>query len=132
MVALFLLGSAFLLFNTGSDTANIPNQPRIGQTVTTAGAAQQVIQPPLAATAAGGAVQGKSIEPAQPGVVPNFIGANEDSALAFLRDNQMSYIVIAVPDKSIPKGLISSQTPDAGSKSATDTAITLLVSRGPQ
>jgi cytoskeletal protein RodZ len=132
LVGIFLVGAVVLLINAGNNSAAIANQPRIGQTVTTAGAAQQVIQPPPAATAAGSQAQGKPISPVQPGVVPNFVGADESSALAVLRDNQMNYVVIAVPDKSVAKGLVTSQTPDAGSRSASDTAITLLVSRGPQ
>jgi transcriptional regulator with XRE-family HTH domain len=131
-MGVFLLGAALLLFHAGNDTAAVADQPRVSQTITAGGAGQQVIQPPLAATAAGGPVQGKAIAPVQPGVVPNFVGADESSALAVLRDNQMNYIVIAVADKSIAKGLVSSQTPDAGAKSGADTAITLLVSRGPQ
>jgi cytoskeletal protein RodZ len=132
LVGLFLLGSAFLLFNTGNNPATVAGQPRVSQTITTGGAAQQVIQPPPAASTSGTQAQGKSITPVQPGVVPDFVGANEESALAFLRDNQMNYVVISVPDKTTPKGLVSSQTPDPGAKSGSDTAITLLVSRGPQ
>jgi len=130
-VAVFLLGAGVLLFSAGNDPAAIANSPRVSQTVQTGGAAQQVIQPPLAATATGGQVQGKAIAPVQPGVVPNFVGADENSALAVLRDNQLTYVVIGVPDKNVAKGLITSQTPDAGSKSSEDTAITLMVSRGP-
>jgi cytoskeletal protein RodZ len=131
-MAVFLLGAALLLFSTGNDTTAIADQPRISQTIQTGGAAQQVIQPPLAATATGGQVQGKAIAPVQPGIIPNFVGADENSALAVLRDNQMNYVVIGVADKNTAKGLVTSQTPDPGSRSATDTAITLLVSRGPQ
>jgi cytoskeleton protein RodZ len=130
-VAVFLIAAGVLLAQAGGDTAAVGNQPRLSQTITSGGAAQ-VIQPPAAATAAGPGVQGKAIAPVQPGVVPNFVGADEASALAVLRDNRMNYVVIAVPDKNTPAGLIASQTPDPGSKAGQDTAVTLLVSRGPQ
>jgi len=131
-VAVFLVAAGVLLAQAGGDTAAVANQPRVSQTVTSGGAAQQVIQPPAAAASSGPAVKGKAIAPVQPGVVPDFVGADEASALAVLRDNRMNYVVIAVADKNTPAGLVASQTPAPGSKSGADTAVTLLVSRGPQ
>lgn len=130
-VGLFLLGALFLLVSAGSDSAQVLDQPRIAQTVTGNGGPSQVIQPAAAATATSGQAQGKPIGPIQAGVIPNFVGADEASALAVLRDSQVSYVVVTVADKTA-KGIVISQTPDAGSKSSGDTAVTLRVSRGPQ
>ena len=129
-VGVFLLGAAFLLFSAG-DPGVVQDQARLQQTVVVNGANPQVIQPPLAATPLTGQAQGRPIS-VQAGILPNFVGADEASALAVLRDNQIMYVVIAVADKTIPKGLVISQTPDAGSKSSSDISVTLRVSRGPQ
>jgi cytoskeletal protein RodZ len=133
-VALFLLGAALLLFSAGGDTAAIGDSPRLAQTVTSApnGAAQQVIQPPAAATSAAGQVQGRTIGPITPGQVPNFVGADEASALSVLRDNQIQYVVIAAASPTVPRGLVISQSPDAGARTSSETQVTLVVSRGPQ
>lgn len=130
-VGAFLLGAAFLLFSAGGDTAAIADQPRLAQTVTASGSSQQVIQPPPAATPQPGQVQGRPIS-VQAGVIPDFVGADEASALAVLRDNQVPYVVIAVAHKTQPKGLVISQVPDAGAKATAELSVTLLVSRGPQ
>jgi cytoskeletal protein RodZ len=132
-VAVFLLGAAFLLFSAGSDPAGGEGGPRISQTQTSGpvGAGQQVIQPPPAATTASTQAQGRALTPPQPGMVPDLIGADEAQALALLRDNQLAYVVITVPDSAIPRGLVVSQTPEGGSRASEDTSITLLVSQGP-
>ncbi len=128
----FLLGAAFLLFSAGKDTAAVSDTPRLSQTAASGGASNQVIQPPLAATPAAGLAQGRNIGPIQPGVIPNFVGADEATAQAVMRDNQISYVVIWVADRSIARGLVISQTPEAGARSSTGVSVTLRVSRGPQ
>lgn len=133
-VGLFLLGAAFLLFSAGGDATVVGNTPRLGQqtVVATNGAAQQVIQPPPAATAASGQTQGRPITGVQPGQVPNFVGADQASAEAVMRDNQIPYVVIAVANASTPRGIVISQTPSAGSRTGNEVAVTLMVSRGAQ
>ncbi len=128
-VALFLLGAAFLLYSSGSDTATVSNAARRPETTGANPASSAVIAPAVAATAA---IQGKPIAPARAGVMPDFVGADMSSALASLRDNQLSYVIVEVVDKTAPKGIVISQTPAAGAKSSADLAVTLLVSRGAQ
>jgi hypothetical protein len=128
-VGVFLLGAAFLLFSAGQDTGAVGGPARLSQTTIPNVTNPQVIQPAPAATTASGQAQGRPIGPIQPGVLPNFVGADEASALAVLRDNQISYVVIAVADRQ-PRGIVISQTPDAGTRTNGETAVTLRVSRG--
>ena len=129
-VGVFLLGAAFLLFSAGNGTGAVGNTPRLSQTaISNVASNPQVIQPPPAATTASGQAQGRPIGPIQAGVLPNFVGADEASALAVLRDNQINYVVIAVADRQ-PRGIVISQTPEPGSRTGGDTAVTLRVSRG--
>ncbi|HXH21834.1 MAG TPA: helix-turn-helix domain-containing protein [Dehalococcoidia bacterium] len=128
-VGIFLIGAGLLLFSTGSDAGVIDNTPRLPQGTVVSN--PQVIQPPLAATPASGQFQGRPIS-VQAGLVPNFVGADEASALAVLRDQQIDYVVIAVPDKTAPRGMVLSQTPAANTKATADLSVTLRVSRGPE
>jgi transcriptional regulator with XRE-family HTH domain len=131
VVMLFLLGAGLLLWRGGGDPAGIdglaaarastqvvPNQP------------QTTIGPP-AARDNNAPVQGKPIGPIRPGVLPDFVGADMPSALALLRDNDMNFVIVEVQHATTPRGLVISQTPAPGSRSADDTAVTLFVSRGP-
>jgi hypothetical protein len=128
-VGVFLLGAGILLFSAGNDAGVVGDTPRLPQgTVVTN---PQVIQPPLAATPVSGQFQGRAIS-VQPGLVPDFVGADEASALAVLRDQQIDYVVIAVTDATAPRGMIISQTPEANSRTSADLSVTLKVSRGPQ
>jgi serine/threonine-protein kinase len=78
-----------------------------------------------------GQAPGKQIGPIRPGQLPDFVGADKPSALAVLRDNQMNYVIVEVTHATTPRGLVISQSPDAGSRSNEDTAVTLVVSNGP-
>lgn len=132
-VAVFLLGAAFLLFSAGGDPAVVTETPRVQQTViATNGSSQRVIQPPPAATAGSGQTQGRPITTVQPGQVPNFVGADQASAEAVMRDNQIAYVLIAVPSATVPRGIVISQTPGPGSRTGGDVSVTLMVSRGAQ
>ena len=51
--------------------------------------------------------------------------------MAVLRDNEMNYLIIQVTNDDVAKGLVISQTPASGSEAKDDSAVTLIVSRGP-
>jgi hypothetical protein len=132
VVMIFLLGIGLLLLRGGGDAATISQAPRGASTVVIGGAASPSAQTgaPAAASSSAAPVQGKPIGPIRPGQYPDFVGADLPSALAVLRDNQMSYAIIEAPSKSVAKGIVISQTPGAGGKATSDTAVTLVVSAG--
>jgi transcriptional regulator with XRE-family HTH domain len=134
LVAIFLLGAGLLLMRTGSgdpgvDPATLTQQQAaLSQNVSTS-AGGQVQAPP--ATTGDAPVQGKTIAPARPGEYPNFVGADLPSAMTVLRDNDMNYFIIQVYSDTVPKDIIISQSPAAGGKASSDSAVYLISSRGP-
>jgi hypothetical protein len=131
LVAIFLLGAGILLMQStenpaGAGATTLGTQA-LNQTSTSAGG--QVDAPPV--TSAIGPAQGKAIGPIRPGQYPDFVGADKVSALAILRDNDMNYMLVEVSNDSVARGLVVSQQPAAGGDASTDTAITLVISLGP-
>jgi hypothetical protein len=132
LVAILLLGAGALFLRGGDDPATLGPGP-LGNTSiaqgaqTTQGGAVQA--PPV--TNSGGPVQGKAIAPIRPGQYPDFVGADLVSSLAVLRDNDMRYVIMEVFNDNVAKGLVISQSPSAGGTAGPNTAITLVVSRGP-
>jgi len=129
VVALFLLGAGLLLLNGGEDPAVVDQraQQAAAQGQTTSPTTQ--VQAP-SPTNGDTPVQGKAITPIQAGRFPDFVGADLVSAYAVLRDNQLNFVVIEYANRTVPKGIIISQSPGAGGKADTNTAITLHVSTG--
>lgn len=130
LVAIFLLGAGLLLLRSGDDTAAVDT--RRGDTPANAPAGNSPggqVQAP-AASSPSGPVQGRAISPIRPGQFPDFVGADLVSALAVLRDNQMNYVIVEFANRTTPKGLVISQSPDAGAKANPDSAVTLYVSAG--
>lgn len=132
LVMLFLFAAGLLLLQGGDNSPEIPTQTTARQTVV-AGAQSQVLnggQTQLPSqTNPTAPAQGKTIGPVAPGQFPDFVGADIASSLTVLTDNRMVYAIIESPSRTIPKGIVISQKPAAGSKS--DTTITLVVSSGP-
>jgi cytoskeletal protein RodZ len=135
LVAIFLLGAGVLLLRTGSDDPGLGDaqgltqqQTAFSQSASTS-AGGQVQAPPVSEGTA--SAQGKSITPAQPGQYADFVGADLASAMTFLNDNDISYFVTQVYSDTVAKGIIMEQTPAAGSKVGTDSAIYIVASRGP-
>ncbi len=87
------------------------------------------MRPP--STNADAPVQGKTIAPARPGEYPNFVSADLASAMTVLRDNDMNYFVIQVYNDTVAKDIVISQSPQAGGEVSDDSAVYLIVSRGP-
>jgi cytoskeletal protein RodZ len=135
LVAIFLLGAGLLLLRTDSGDGGLtPDQ--LGQQQLTASqnalstsAGGQVEAP--AVTSAAAPVQGKAIAPTRPGQYPNFVGADLASSMAVLRDNDMNYLVIQVYNDQVAKDLVISQSPASGGEASADSAVYLIVSRGP-
>jgi transcriptional regulator with XRE-family HTH domain len=133
MVSIFLLGAGLLLFRMDrggpgpATTQQIQEQLLVQNVSTSAGG--QVEAPPI--TAGAGPVRGKAIAPTRPGRYHNFVGADLNSAVALLRDNEMNYLIIEVYDDEVEQGLVISQTPAPGGKATPDSAVYLVVSRGP-
>jgi hypothetical protein len=131
LVTLFLLGAGLLLLGSGDDSTvtGDPAAQTNGQTASASPSpAGQVQAPPVSSPT--GPAQGKAIGPIRPGQFPDFVGADLASTLAVLRDNQMSYVIIEVANRTTPKGLVISQSPGAGSRAGPDSAVTLVVSAG--
>ena len=132
LVAIFLLGAGALLLRGGDDPSTLGPGP-LGNTTIAQGATTSnggaVQAPPVTNT--GGPVQGKAISPIRPGQYPDFVGADLVSSLAVLRDNDMRYVIMEVFHDSVAKGLVISQSPSAGGAAGANSAITLVVSRGP-
>lgn len=132
VVMLFLLGAGLLIWQSGGDTAGLPDLASVSSPTQAVPNQPQTIIGPPASTQSSAPVQGKPIGPIRPGVLPDFVGADKASALAVLRDNAISYVIVEVRNGSTPQGLVISQTPSPGSRAADDAAVTLFVSRGPQ
>ena len=131
LVAIFLLGAGLLLFqgsSNGTQTAPSDGQTNLDPNSAITGPGSQVQSPPAATT--NEPVQGSQIGPIRPGELPDFIGADLASSLAVLRENQISYVIVEYANATTPKGIVVDQSPDAGSDSDPNTAITLYVSEG--
>ena len=134
LVAIFLLGAGILLFRTDSGDENLATadvtqqQAALSQSVSTS-AGGQVEAPPV--TSAQASVQGRTIAPTRPGQYPNFVGADLTSAMGVLRDNDMNFLVIEVYNEAVSKDLVISQSPAPGGVADEESAVTLIVSRGP-
>jgi cytoskeletal protein RodZ len=133
LVAIFLLGAGLLLLRTDGGEAGLTTDQLVQQSAAqnslSTSAGGQVEAPPV--TNAAAPVQGKAIAPTRPGQYPNFVGADLDSSLAVLRDNDMNYLVIQVYNDQVAKDLVISQSPDAGGDASDESAVYLIVSRGP-
>jgi cytoskeletal protein RodZ len=134
VVAIFLLGAGLLLLRTdqgegglGPDALTSQQEAPVNNVSTSAGG--QVEAPPVTSDAA--PTQGKAIAPTRPGQYHNFIGADLASAMAVLRDNDMNYLIIEVYNEEIAKDLVISQSPAPGGEATADSAVYLIVSRGP-
>ena len=133
VVAIFLLGAGLLLLRTNQGEAGLSptaqeQQLAASQSVSTS-AGGQVEAPPISSEAA--PVQGKAIAPTRPGQYHNFVEADLTSAMAVLRDNDMNYLVIHVYNNDVAKDLVISQSPAPGGEATPDSAVYLIVSRGP-
>jgi len=135
VVAIFLLGAGLLLMRTDQGNAGLPTDQLLQQQELAAvqnvstSAGGQVEAPPITGNVQ--TTQGKAIAPTRPGQYHNFIGADLASALAVLRDNDMNYLVIQVYNDDVAKDLVISQSPPPGSEATSDSAVYLIVSRGP-
>ena len=135
LVAIFLLGAGLLLLRTDSGAGGLePEQLTQQQTLAAQNAAStsaggQVEAPPV--TSGQAPVQGKAIAPTRPGQYPNFVGADLASSMAVLRDNDMNYVIIQVYNDQVVKDIVISQSPAPGSEADDDSALSLIVSRGP-
>lgn len=129
-VMLLLLGAAFLIWSSGSNTASIGEAARRSVTPPAANPGNPAVIGPAAAPAIGSVTAGKPITAVKPGVVPDFVGSDMPSAQAILRDNAIDYVIIEGFNKTIGKGIVVSQAPPAGVKENADQAVTLVVSKG--
>jgi len=136
LVAIFLLGAGLLLLRTDSGDPGLAASELTQQQ-------QLVASQNSVSTAAGGQVnapvtsgetapiQGKAIAPSRPGQYPNFVGAELTNSLAVLRENDLNYMVIQVYNDDVAKDLVISQSPASGGEATSDSAVYLVVSRGP-
>src|SRR5688572_27339737 len=93
LVMIFLLGAGLPLLRGSGDPTVVGSGTGVGQnSVTVAPGSGNPLATPLAPS--GQPAQGRAISPIRPGQFPDFVGADLASALAVLRDNQMSYVVI--------------------------------------
>ena len=131
LVAIFLLGAGLLVLRSGEDPGTVG--PTAVNTAVSSAASTlnggQVQAPPVSNSAV--PVQGKAISAVRPGQYPDFVGADLVSSLAVLRDNDLNYLIIEASSASVPRGIVISQSPGAGSKADDNSAITLVVSKGP-
>ena len=136
LVAIFLLGAGLLLLRTDSGEGGLGNdqlteqqQSLAAQNAASTSAGGQVEAPPVTGVQA--PAQGKAIAPTRPGQYPNFVGADLASSMGVLRDNDMAYIIIQVYTDQVAKDIVISQSPAPGSESNDESALSLIVSRGP-
>jgi cytoskeletal protein RodZ len=129
LVTLFLLGAGLLLLNSGDNSADVDEPGSATNQAAASPSPPSQVQAPAVSSPTGPA-QGKAIGPIRPGMFPDFVGADLASTLAVLRDNQMNYIIIEMPNRSTAKGLVVSQSPGAGARANPEAAVTLVVSTG--
>jgi hypothetical protein len=72
----------------------------------------------------------RQIEATAPGILPNLAGVALTSAIEFLEQRQLSYLVIEAADQNTPAGVVMSQTPQAGAGAQAGSRVTLTVSTG--
>lgn len=130
LVAIFLLGAGLLLLRGGDEPVPVSPVSEAELTTRTETTSGGAVEAPPASNPTG-QIQGKAIGPIRPGVYPDFVGADRASALSVLNDNQMNFLIVEVHSNETPEGLIISQSPGPGSAADDDSAITLVVSRGP-
>jgi hypothetical protein len=133
LVGIFLVGAALLLLR-GGDGGSFQTAGQGGpggtSTATAPGTLGSQVQAPAAA-ASNAPATGKQIGPVSPGQLPNFIGADVASSRAVLTGNQMRYVIIEYVDPRTPRGIVVDQAPNGGTKTSSDTTVTLYVSAGP-
>jgi cytoskeletal protein RodZ len=136
LVAIFLLGAGLLLLKTNNGDPNLAatdltqqQQLLASQNSVSTSAGGQVNAPVTTGDTA--PIQGKAIAPSRPGQYPNFIGAELTNSLAVLRENDLNYMVIQVYNTDVAKDLVISQSPAPGGEASSDSAVYLVVSRGP-
>jgi cytoskeletal protein RodZ len=133
LVAVFLVGAALLLLRGGDgDSLQTAGQGTNGgaSTALPQSTLGSQVQAPGSA-ASNQPATGKQIGPVSPGQLPNFIGADVASSRAVLTGNQMGYVIIEYVDPRTPKGIVVDQTPNGGTKTDSNTTVTLYVSAGP-
>lgn len=132
VVMLFLFGAGALLLSGGGDDPSVATQaPRATIVAGATGQPLNTTSGQLPAQQPTTTVPGKTIAQPSPGRLPDFVGADLPSSLALLSGNQMDYAIIGAASQTVPKGIVISQTPSAGSKSDAGTSVTLVVSSGP-
>jgi cytoskeletal protein RodZ len=129
LVMLFLLAAGLLLLRGDNESSVLGQTPPLETAVAGAGQPNGNGSPALSQTNPNAPAQGKTIGPIRPGQFPDFVGADLASSLAVLGDNQMSYVIIEVPNQTA-KGIVLSQTPSAGARADGDATVTLVVSSG--
>jgi cytoskeletal protein RodZ len=129
IVSIFLLGAGLLLLRGGDDPAAVPGPQ--GAATVVSGVPNNGVPAPQTTGSNAAPVQGKPITAARPGQLPDFVAADVPSALSILTANQIGYVIIEVPDRATPKGIVISQTPKAGARTNDESAVTLVVSAGP-
>jgi hypothetical protein len=65
------------------------------------------------------------------GTMASFAGGGLEDSLAFLKERNISYLVIEAADADVPAGTILSQSPAAGARTSEGMIVTLNVSSGP-
>ena len=105
LVGLFLLGAALLLLHSNDSASIVGTNSTNGATSTglTPGGGQPCCP------SGNGTAQGKVIAPARPGMYPDFVGADKPSAEAVLRDNQLSYVIVEVVNRTTPRASSSAR-----------------------
>ena len=61
----------------------------------------------------------------------SFAGVSLDDSLAFLKERNLSYLVIEAADPNVPAGTVINQSPAPGARTADGMIVTLTVSAGP-
>ena len=65
------------------------------------------------------------------GTMASFAGVSLEDSLTFLKERNISYLVIEATDANIPAGTVISQSPAPGARTADGMIVTLNVSSGP-
>ncbi len=64
------------------------------------------------------------------GIMASFAGVSLDDSLAFLKERNLSYLVIEAADPNVPAGTVINQSPASGARTAEGMIVTLTVSAG--
>ena len=65
------------------------------------------------------------------GTMASFAGVSLDDSLAFLKERNLSYLVIEAADPNVPTDTVINQSPAPGARTADGMIVTLTVSAGP-